>query len=174
MKKIQGAYPTIEETTTKVEQLLKEGYRSDNIIVVASKENIEAIQGKTLAEVEAVTTEEQSTSVWDKVKNVFSNEEDSPLGKYGFDKETTQKYTDAIKNDEFVVLIDDDTQQIDDDQKAQPIFVDPNANTTAPGFGVNPIIPGVGPTPGVAKDNSSDDTPADPDLPTIGDRPKDD
>ena len=172
MKKIQAAYSTIEETTAKVEQLLQEGYRSDNITVVASKENIVAIQGQTLAEVEAVTTEEQSTSVWDKVKNVFSNEEDSPLGKYGFDKETTQKYTDAIKNDEFVVLIDDDTQQIDDDQKAQPVFVAPNVNTTAPGFGVNPIIPGVGPTPGSANNDSNGDTLADPHLPNIEDHPK--
>ena len=172
MKKIQGAYPTIEETTTKVEQLLKEGYRSDNITVVASKENIEAIQGQTLAEVETVTTEEQSTSVWDKVKNVFSNEENSPLGKYDFDKETTRKYTDAINNGEFVVLIDDDTQQTNDDQKAQPIFVAPNANTTAPGFGVNPIIPGVGPTPGSANNDSDDDTLANPHSPNIDDHPK--
>ncbi|MBC9824544.1 general stress protein [Carnobacterium inhibens] len=174
MKKIQGAYSTVEETTAKVEQLLKEGYRPDNITVVAKKENIEAIKNQTLAEVDAVTTEDQSTSVWEKVKNVFSNEEGNPLKKYGFDKEPTEKYTNAIRNDEFVVLVDDDTKQLDHDQEIHPIPGGPTGNAIAPGFGVNPIVPGVGATPGAAKDDSSDDTPADPDLPTIGDNPKDD
>lgn len=71
-----------------------------------------------------------------------------------------------------MVLIDDDTQQIEDDQKAQPIFVAPNANTTAPGFGVNPIIPGVGPTPGSSNKDSNGGTLADPHLPNIEDHPK--
>lgn len=37
MEKIQGVYPTLEQTTAKVEQLLKEGYRSDNITIASRR-----------------------------------------------------------------------------------------------------------------------------------------
>ena len=165
MKKIQAAYPTIEETTAKVEQLLQEGYRSDNITVVAKKEKIEAIKSQTIAEVETVTTVEESNSVWEKVKQVFSNEEDSPLEKYHFSKKQTEEYTKAIKNGEYVVIIDDDTDHADDDRKVHAIPIAPVGNNTASGFGSIPIIPDVGVNPGAAKEDMDEDSLADPTLP---------
>ena len=157
MKKIQAAYPTIEETTEKVEQLLKEGYRSDNITVVAKKEKIEAIKSLTIAEVESVTTVEESPSVWEKVKQVFSNEEDNPLKKYHFSKKQTEEYTKAIKNGEYVVIIDDDTDLADEDRKKRAIPIAPTGNNTASGFGSIPIIPGVEVNPGVANEDTEQD-----------------
>lgn len=165
MKIIQAAYPTIEETTTKVEQLLKEGYRSDNITVVAKREKIEAIKSLTIAEVEPVTTVEGSPSVWEKVKQVFSNEEDSPLKKYHFSKRQTEEYTKAIKNGEYVVIIDDDTDHVDEDRRKQAIPIAPIENNTNSGFGSIPIIPGVGVNPGAAKEGAEQDTLDDPTLP---------
>lgn len=165
MKKIQAAYPTVEETTAKVEQLLQEGYRSDNITVVAKKEKIEAIKGETIAEVESVTTVEESPSVWEKVKQVFSNEEDSPLQKYHFSKKQTEEYTKAIKNGEYVVIIDDDTDHTNEERKKQAIPIVPTGNTTSSGFGSIPIIPGVGVNPGAAKEDTEKDNPDDPTLP---------
>lgn len=165
MKKIQAAYPTIEETTAKVEQLLKEGYRSDNVTVVAKKEKIEAIKSLTIAEVESVTTIEESPSVWEKVKQVFSNEEDSPLKKYHFSKKQTEEYTKAIKNGEYVVIIDDDTDHADENRKKQAIPIAPTGNNTASGFGSIPIIPGVGVNPGAAKEDTEKDNIDDPTLP---------
>lgn len=174
MKKIQGAYPTLEETVDKVDQLLKEGHRTDNITVVAQKEKIEAIHTETLADVDAITTNENQPSVWEKVKNVFSseNEADDPLRKYGFDEEPTERYNTAIKNGEYVILIDDDTDQPVPNEESQPITGAPAGNAVVPGFGVNPVVPGVGVKPGGINDDSSDETPGDPDLPNVGDRPK--
>ncbi|MER2227859.1 MAG: general stress protein [Carnobacterium sp.] len=165
MKKIQAAYPTIEETTAKVEQLLQEGYRSDNITVVAKKEKIEAIKSQIIAEVEPVTTVEESPSVWEKVKQVFSNEEDSPLGKYHFSKKQTEEYTKAIKNGEYVVIIDDDTDHTNEERKEEAIPIVPTGNNTASGFGAIPIIPGVGVNPGAAKEGTEKDNLDDPTLP---------
>ena len=165
MKKIQAAYPTIKETTAKVEQLLQEGYRSDNITVVAKKEKIEAIKNQTIAEVEVVTTVEESNSAWEKVKQVFSNEEDSPLEKYHFSKKQTEEYTKAIKNGEYVVIIDDDTEHVDDDRKAHVIPIAPTGNNTASGFGAIPIIPSAGVNPGAAEEDTDEDSLADPTLP---------
>ena len=174
MKKIQGAYPSLEETVNKVDQLLKEGHRADNITVVAQKEKIEAIHTETLADVDAVTTNEKQTSVWEKVKNVFSSEDEAndPLKKYGFDKEPTEEYNSAIKNGEYVVLIDDDTDQPVPTEEVQLNTGALAGNTMVSSSGVNPVIPGVGVKPGGTSDDSSDETPGDPDLPNIGDRPK--
>ena len=146
MKKIQGAYPTLEETVSKIDELLKEGHRADNITVVAKKEKIEAIHAETLAEVDAVLTNESQPSVWETVKNVFSNEdeEDNPLKKYGFDKKTIETYNIAIKNEEYVVLVDDETNQAASNEETKPIITVPTGNTMVSGTDGNPILPRVG------------------------------
>lgn len=145
MKKIQGAYPTLEETVSKIDELLKEGHRGDNITVVAKKEKIEAIHAETLAEVDAVLTNESKPSVWEKVKNIFSNEdeEDNPLKKYGFDKKSTETYNTAIKNGEYVVLVDDETNHTTSNEGTKPIVTVPAGNTMVSGTDGNPILPGV-------------------------------
>lgn len=169
MKKIQGAYPTLEETVSKIDQLLKEGHRADNITVVAKKEKIDVIHAETLAETDAVPTNENQTSVWEKVKNVFSNEdeEDNPLKKYGFDKKSTETYNTAIKNGEYVVLVDDENNQTESNEGTQPIINVPIGNTMVSGTGGNPIIPGVGVKPEGTNDNFGD-----PNLPNSKDYPK--
>lgn len=165
MKKIQAAYSTIEETTAKVEQLLQEGYRSDNITVVAKKEKIEAIKSLTIAEVETVDTTEESSSVWEKVKHGFSNEEDSPLKKYHFSKKQAEEYTKAIKDGEYVVIIDDDTDHEDEDRKQQVIPIAPAGSNTNSGYGSIPIIPGVGVNPRTTKEDPEKDNFNDSTLP---------
>ena len=169
MKKIQGAYPTLEETVSKIDQLLKEGYRADNITVVAKKEKIEAIHAETLAEVDAVLTNESPTSVWDTVKNVFLNkdEEDNPLKKYGFDKKSTETYNTAIKNGEYVVLVDDETNQPASNEGIQPIITVPAGNTMVSGTDGNPILPRV-----EVKPEGTNATFSDSNQPTSENQPK--
>lgn len=157
MKKIQGAYPTLEKTTAKVERLQKEGYRSDNITVVAKEEKIQAIKEHIIAEFEAVTTEEEPDSIWEKVKQVFSNDEDDPLKKYGFNKKQTEDYTKAIKNGEYVVIIDDETEPLNYEQENRTIPITPTINNSVPGFGAGPIIPGAIRKPGAVDDDSNED-----------------
>lgn len=159
MKKILGAYPTLEQTTAKVERLQKEGYRSDDITVVAKKEKIEAIKEHIIAEFEAVTTEEEPDSIWEKVKQVFSNDEDNPLKKYGFNKKQTEDYTKAIKKGEYVVIIDDEIEPSNYDQEKRTIPITPTINNSVPGFGAGPIIPGVVKKPKAVEDDSSEDEP---------------
>ena len=157
MKKILGAYPTLEKTTAKVERLQKEGYRSDNITVVAKEERIKAIKDQIIAEFEAVTTEEEPDSIWGKVKQVFSNDEDDPLEKYGFNKKQIEDYTKAIKNGEYVVIIDDETDPSNYDQEKRTIPITPTINNSVPGFGAGPIIPGIVRKSGAVKDDSNED-----------------
>lgn len=169
MKRIQGAYPTLEETVSKIDELLKEGHRADNITIVAKKEKIEAIHAETLAEVDAVPTNESQPSVWEKVKNVFSHEDegDNPLKKYGFDRKTTETYNTAIKNGEYVVLVDDESNQPASNEGTQPIITVPAGNTMVSGTDGNPVIPGVG-----VKPEGTNDTFSDSNLPNSENHPK--
>lgn len=109
-RRVEGTYVSKEETVSAVERLINEGYLADEIIIVTNEKKESELEDLTMVEVDAVDPGE-GLSLWEKMKQSFSfgrydsDEPSNPLEDYGVEEGSGDHFTEALENDEIVVLV---------------------------------------------------------------------
>ncbi len=109
-RRVEGTYVSKEETVSAVERLIDEGYLADEIIIVTNEKTESQLEDLTLVEVDAVDPGE-GLSLWEKLKQSFSfgrydsDEPSNPLEDYGVEEGSGDHFTEALENDEIVILV---------------------------------------------------------------------
>ncbi|WP_188204948.1 general stress protein [Desemzia incerta] len=105
-KFVQGSYSTIDEANEAIEKLVRQGYDRTLLTLIANQEAHDrfADAAETQINTEHADTDE---STWDKIKDVFSNDDDG----YEADEEVLEPYKDDIDDGKIVILVDDFSQE---------------------------------------------------------------
>lgn len=104
VKKVVGGYINVEEAAAQVEHLYAEGYDSSDVVVVTKSANKGAIESLTSVNVDPVA---DKTGVAKGDPSLINyGDADNPLGMYRLDAETKEHYTKTIRNDGYVVLVE--------------------------------------------------------------------
>lgn len=120
MKFVKGSYLTLEEARMAVDEVVAEGYDRNLITLVTNKETADTLPNDLDVGVSTEHTEhtegngQEDESFMDKVKNVFSSDDDADSGTtdstdegYEADEAVLRDYKDDITNGSIVVLVDD-------------------------------------------------------------------
>ncbi|MGB7366197.1 general stress protein, partial [Carnobacterium jeotgali] len=109
-RRVEGTYMSKEEAVSAIERLINEGYLADEIIIVTNEKTESQLEDLTLVEVDAVDPGE-GLSLWEKLKQSFSfgrydsDEPSNPLEDYGVEEGSGDHFTEALENDEIVILV---------------------------------------------------------------------
>lgn len=120
MKFVKGSYLTLEEARMAVDEVVAEGYDRNLITLVTNKETADTLPNDLDVGVSTEHTEhtegngQEDESFMDKLKNVFSSDDDADSGTtdstdegYEADEAVLRDYKDDITNGSIVVLVDD-------------------------------------------------------------------
>lgn len=120
MKFVKGSYLTLEEARMAVDEVVAEGYDRNLITLVTNKETADTLPNDLDVGVSTEHTEhtegngQEDESFMDKVKNVFSSDDDADSRTtdstdegYEADEAVLRDYKDDITNGSIVVLVDD-------------------------------------------------------------------
>ena len=114
---ILGAYPTEQEAITSVGVHALAGLREDNITLFANATHAESLENQTEVTVKAnepLEEKEKGSGLIDKVKEIFSNEEDFDLHSvehlmdFGLTNAEAVKCMKDVESGKIVVLADDE------------------------------------------------------------------
>lgn len=113
---ILGTYPSEQEAITSVEVHALAGLREDNITLFANTENAKSLENHTQVTVKAnQPMEDEADSSWmDKIKDMFSNDEDfdlhseEQLRDFGLTSDEASKCLEAVEAGKIVVFADDE------------------------------------------------------------------
>lgn len=108
VKKVVGGYINVEEAAAEVEHLFTEGYTSSDVVVVTKSANKGAIESLTSVNVDPVA-DKKGVAKGDPNLINYGDAND-PLGMYRLDADAKEHFTKTIKNDGYVVLVEQDAK----------------------------------------------------------------
>lgn len=161
-KVIEG-FLSSEEAVEKINDLVELGYKEKDITIMTKKENEDHLKNSTKAKIETVA-EEEDKGMLDKLKATFSESDvDNPLGKYDVDEHSRERYNQVVKNDGYVILVEENTSFT---MGRESETNQPSENTSMTGGetgdfnehpgGINPVLPGTGMEADFGSRNSDD------------------
>jgi uncharacterized protein (TIGR02271 family) len=112
-KHIIGAYDSTNEAAAVVEQLSRKGYSPEEIMVVSNREHLESLESKTGLQVEHDRSEQNDQSMWDKIKDAFTldeeNHSENRLSKYGLSDNEASRYQSKLDDGKILIAVESDS-----------------------------------------------------------------
>jgi uncharacterized protein (TIGR02271 family) len=112
-KHIIGAYDSTNEAAAVVEQLSRKGYSPEEIMVVSNRDRLGSLENKTGLQVERDRTEQNDPSMWDKIKDAFTldeeNHSENRLSKYGLPDDEASRYESKLDDGKILVAVESDS-----------------------------------------------------------------
>ncbi|WP_421383793.1 YsnF/AvaK domain-containing protein [Bacillus salacetis] len=112
-KHIIGAYDSTNEAAAVVEQLSRKGYSPEEITVVSNRDRLGSLESKTGLQVERDRTEQHDPSMWDKIKDAFTLDEETHsnnrLSTYGLSDEEASRYESKLDDGKILIAVESDS-----------------------------------------------------------------
>ncbi|MGM0846179.1 MAG: YsnF/AvaK domain-containing protein [Bacillota bacterium] len=112
-KHIIGTYESTNEAAAVVDQLSRKGYSPEEILVVSNRDRLGSLENKTGLQVEKNNSEHHDPSMWDKIKEAFTLDEehtsDNRLSKYDLAETDARRYETELNEGKILIAVEADS-----------------------------------------------------------------
>ncbi|TYS14510.1 YsnF/AvaK domain-containing protein [Rossellomorea vietnamensis] len=109
-KHIIGAYDSTNEAAAVVDQLSRKGYSPEEILVVSNRDRLGSLENKTGLQVEQSESAQHDQSMWDKVKEAFTMDEETSsnnrLSQYDLSETDTRRYESDLNDGKILIAVE--------------------------------------------------------------------
>ncbi|WP_077324900.1 general stress protein [Virgibacillus siamensis] len=111
---IYGPYHSKEEVIKAVDIMTLKGFKAENITILANKRLSSKLENQTDANVESSEADESETSILNRIKGLFKDEEESEptfserLTALGMSEAQAEKYVEGIESGQILVIANDE------------------------------------------------------------------
>ena len=125
-KRVLGSYETVKEALHAADVYALGGHSEDNIIMLTNEENAAKLEGKTPVQIKTdnPSTEPESASFIDKVKDVFTPAEEhveldttEKMTAFGLSQQEADSSMEEVKNGHIVIIVDDELRMGHTDER---------------------------------------------------------
>lgn len=109
-KHIIGAYDSTNEAAAVVDQLSRKGYSPEEILVVSNRDRLGSLENKTGLQVEQSESAQHDQSMWDKIREAFTMDEETSsnnrLSNYDLSETDTRRYESDLNDGKIIIAVE--------------------------------------------------------------------